>query len=150
LDLTRNPTLTARGKTSDLIWTPQDDATLKQLAEKYPNNWILVAEAFNTLRVSASIDKRSPLDCYERWRTRFGGATAEDEHRPPPQTPTTQMTTRGTKRSMSTNVAAAASAGTPGGSQAEPKKRRRHNLMFDTIRKAAKKREAAQKANGMV
>jgi chromatin modification-related protein VID21 len=149
LDLTRNPTLTARGKTSDLIWTPQDDATLKQLAEKYPNNWILVAEAFNTLRVSASIDKRSPLDCYERWRTRFGGATAEDEHRPP-QTPTTQMTTRGTKRSMSTNVAAAASAGTPGGSQAEPKKRRRHNLMFDTIRKAAKKREAAQKANGMV
>lgn len=149
LELSRNPAASARAKTSDLVWTPQDDIALKALVDKHPTNWILVSEAFNGARVTATIDKRTPLDCYDRWRTRFG--PAEEEHRPPPQTPTTQMTTRGTKRSMSmsTSVSAAGAHGTPGGlTGSETKKRRRHNLMYETIRKAAKKREAAQKANG--
>lgn len=56
-----------------------------------------------------------------------------------------QMTTRGVKRLASVSVGGIAS---PGGSAHEPKKRRRHNLMFDAIRKAAKKREQNQKATG--
>jgi hypothetical protein len=55
------------------------------------------------------------------------------------------MTTRGVKRLASISVGANMS---PGGSNNEPKKRRRHNLMFDAIRKAAKKREQNQKLSG--
>jgi hypothetical protein len=62
-----------------------------------------------------------------------------------PAPPRDQMTTRGVKRLASVSVGGHAS---PGGSGSEPKKRRRHNLMFDAIRKAAKKREQNQKANG--
>lgn len=147
LETSRNPASMQRyTKPSDLVWSSQDDSALKQLVERYPNNWILIAESFNTLRITTPIDRRTPYDCFERWRTRFGPPPSEEEHRPPPQTQTTQMTTRGTKRSLSMSVApvAAGAAGAP----TESKKRRRHTLMYDAIRKAAKKREQAQKANG--
>lgn len=150
LETSRNPTALQRSRASDFVWTPQDDALLKQLVEKYPNNWLLISEAFNSMRVSISIDRRLPADCFERWRNCFGNIS-EDDHRPPPQTPSTQMTTRGTKRSLSTNVASASAAGASNGAHSgEPKKRRRHTLMHEAIRKATKKREAAQKQNGNV
>ncbi|KAJ3551712.1 hypothetical protein NM688_g4547 [Phlebia brevispora] len=130
----------------DLVWTPQDDMVLKQLIEKWPNNWGLIADAFNSSRLTMASDRRAPSDCYDRWKTRFGGSN-EDEARPS-QTPTTQMTTRGTKRSMSMSVSASNGNGGSGSHYgSESRKRRRHSVMFETIRKAAKKKEAAQKAN---
>lgn len=143
------PTATSsRLRALEHAWTPEDDALLKKVVDKYPGNWILIADAFNSLRITIPVDKRSPLDCQERWRVRFGGAAPPEEDSRPPPTPTTQMTTRGTKRSLSTSISAAASSSTAGASQAESRKRRRHNLMHDAIRKAVKKREATQKASG--
>ena len=144
---------------TDQLWTPNDDMLLKTLAERYPNNWPLITDAFNSSRVTISIDQRIPWDCYERWNTRWGGgsslakdavetslaATIDGATPPPPPPPRDQMTTRGIKRLASISVGANTS---PGGSTNEPKKRRRHNLMFDAIRKAAKKREQNQKQNG--
>ncbi|KIP08173.1 hypothetical protein PHLGIDRAFT_104756 [Phlebiopsis gigantea 11061_1 CR5-6] len=130
-------------KAAEFAWTSQDDTLLEHLVKKYPSNWFLISEAFNSLKGTSIIDRRSAADCFERFRSRHG-AHEEDHHRPPPQTPTT-MTTRGTKRSMSMSVSASNLGGAGGG---EPKKRRRHNLMYEAIRKATKKREALQKQAG--
>ncbi|KAF7793082.1 hypothetical protein EIP86_004189 [Pleurotus ostreatoroseus] len=134
-----------KARTLDLVWTPQDDAVLKQLVEKWPNNWGLIADSFNSSRLTLSSDRRSATDCFERWRARLSGA-GDDDARAPPQTPTT-MTTRGTKRSMSMSVGANNAGSGPGHYGNESRKRRRHTVMFDTIRKAAKKKEATAKAN---
>lgn len=139
-----------RHRHAEITWTTQDDAILKQLVDKYPNNWHLVAEAFNTTRSTISTDKRTYLDCQERWRTRIvgNGTPGEDDMRAPPQTPTTQMTTRGTKRSLSISTPTSSTASAPA-VQGEPRKRRRHNLINEAIRKANKKKEQAQKLQGM-
>lgn len=131
-------------RTADIIWTPQEDAVLKQLVDKWSNNWSLIADSFNSSRTLMASERRSAMECFERWRTRLNGSSGEDDNRPPP-TPTTQMTTRGTKRSLSMSVSTSNTGAYYGG---EPRKRRRHTVMYDTIRKAAKKKEAAQKANG--
>jgi len=149
----------ARRRIVDQQWTPNDDLLLKTLVERYPQNWALVADAFNSSRVTISVDHRIPWDCYERWNVRWGAGSSLtkdasemtfpaslDGATPPPAPPhRDQMTTRGVKRLASVSVGGHAS---PGGSGSEPKKRRRHNLMFDAIRKAAKKRDQNQKANG--
>jgi chromatin modification-related protein VID21 len=49
------------------IWTERDDALLKAAFERYPNNWALICEAFNSSRLTISTDKRLPGDCFERW-----------------------------------------------------------------------------------
>lgn len=147
----------ARRRMLDQQWTPNDDILLKTLVERYPQNWALVADAFNLSRVTISVDYRIAWDCYERWNVRWAaGSTLKDVAEMPfqsslegtgssPAPPRDQMTTRGVKRLASVSVGGHAS---PGGSGSELKKRRRHNLMFDAIRKAAKKREQNQKSNG--
>lgn len=137
----------SRAKHAESTWTPDEDVLLKRFVDKYPYNWMLIAEAFNTAKVAIPVERRSPMECFERWKAKFGpAATTEEEHKPPP-TPTTSMTTRGTKRSLSTSVNASGGAGP---SQFESRKKRRHNIMHDAIRKVAKKREQAQRANGML
>lgn len=126
------------------IWTNQEDALLKQVQEKYPGNWLLIAEAFNSCRVTISTDKRTALDCYTR-HAQLTNAPNEEEHRVP-QTPTTQMTTRGVKRSIgNATPTSAISLNMPNGPQSIEPKKRRHNLMFDAVRKASRKRETLLK-----
>ncbi|KAI0957451.1 hypothetical protein AcW1_005838 [Taiwanofungus camphoratus] len=148
------PPKDGRRRTVDHVWTSNEDVLLKQLAEKYPNNWLLIADAFNSSRVTISTDKRSARDCFDRWNARWGNRpvstcdATEDDALPSTLSTPTQMTTRGYKRSANTNVALAninnvsASAGPP----SEPRKRRRHNLMYDAIRKSIRKKETAQKS----
>lgn len=62
------------------VWNPTDDAILKRLVEKYPGNWILIADAFNSSRVTISTDRRSPAECYERW-LELSGRTSEAQDR---------------------------------------------------------------------
>ena len=134
----------SRAKPTESTWTPEEDALLKKFVEKYPYNWVLIAEGFNVSKVTIPLERRTAMECYERWKAKFGpSAPAEEEHRPPP-TPTTSMTTRGTKRSLSTSVNASSGAG----SAFESKKKRRHTIMHEAIRKVVKKREQAQRANG--
>ncbi|TFY67457.1 hypothetical protein EVJ58_g1621 [Rhodofomes roseus] len=133
----------SRRRTTDVLWTPQDDALLKQFADMYPNNWALITDAFNSSRVTIATDKRSAADCFDRWNTRWGRSdTGADDGRT--QTTTTQMTTR-YKRAAS-NAAASLAANTATSSGVDAKKRR-HTLMHDAIRKAIKKKEASAKQN---
>ncbi|KAJ7184286.1 hypothetical protein C8R46DRAFT_1063570 [Mycena filopes] len=137
------------------MWTIPDDNLLKTFSEKYPNNWALIAECYNSARLTISTDKRSPRDCQERWKERWAPETtaklpestpAEDPPPTPtaslPPTPTPSMTTRGIKRLASVSV----SGPPPVASGSDAKKRRRHQFVQETMRKASKKRaEQAQK-----
>ncbi|EIW85452.1 hypothetical protein CONPUDRAFT_98516, partial [Coniophora puteana RWD-64-598 SS2] len=141
-------------KRAEHNWSAGEDALLRSIVAKYPSNWTLVADTFNASRVTISIDRRTPWDCFERWCNRFGGGL-----RPPPPPlqdaaadgapgPSShgggQMTTRGVKRLASVSMAAGAGSSSAG-QTSDAKKRRRHALMYETMRKVSKKREAAQK-----
>jgi chromatin modification-related protein VID21 len=154
------PPKDALRRSSEQAWTSSEDLLLKSLADKYPNNWLLITDSFNSSRVTISTDKRTPWDCRERWSVRWGPgsllATRDGQAGPSsspvegatsPVTPTVgQMTTRGVKRLASASIAANNASSNASGS--DSRKRRRHNIMYDAIRKAAKKREAAQKNSG--
>jgi chromatin modification-related protein VID21 len=149
----------ARRATTDALWTHQDDILLKQLVEKYPKNWGLVADLFNSSRGAISLEQRADWECKERYRLRWLGKDRGERDFTPvapsaldpssstsTRPPQTQITTRKRMASISsTNVNAAAISS----SAFEPRKRRRHVLIFETMRKCARKREAAQKASGM-
>ena len=136
----------SRRRTADILWTPHDDALLKQIADMYPNNWALIADSFNSSRMSISTDKRTAADCFDRWNARWGRAETTDESRTHTPSAPTQMTTR-YKRAAS-NAAATMAANINATTGVDAKKRR-HALMHDAIRKAMKKKEAAAKQNGM-
>ncbi|KAI6043009.1 hypothetical protein EDC04DRAFT_822644 [Pisolithus marmoratus] len=146
-------------KRAEHAWSPEEDALLKRLADKYPNNWSLVTDVFNSSRVAIPFDKRMPWECFERWNTKFGGTrcgplhpevnspAAAAESSPPPVASSTsqaQMMTRGVKRLASASVSQNQNAGLI---SSDMLKRRRHTLMYETIRRVAKKREIAQKAS---
>ena len=139
-------------------WSSNEDTILKSLADKYFNNWELIAESFIAISQTVKTDKRTSRDCQERWKDRWSqdrrtGMVPETpsavDGTPPPQAlaappPTpNQMMTRGVKRGASTSISSPSFAGL---SEPSSKKRRRHVLMQDLVRKAAKKRaEAMQK-----
>jgi len=141
-----------RRRNADQLWSTADDMLLKSFIDRYPNNWALIAECFNAARHTISTDIRTPRDCLERWRDKWGpdfrrpvdnSTTVEDT----PPSISSQMTTRGVKRLASVSVSGSAAIGILPGN--EPRKRRRHILIQETIRKAGKKRaEALQKQIG--
>ena len=112
----------------------------------YPNNWPLIADSFNSSRMSISTDKRTAVDCFDRWNMRWGRADATDDSRTQTISAPTQMTTR-QKRAASN--AAASTPTNANASNGVDAKKRRHSLMHDAIRKAIKKKEAAAKQNGV-
>jgi chromatin modification-related protein VID21 len=135
------------------MWSTADDALLKSLVDKYPNNWPLVAECYNASRLTSSTDRRMPSECLERWKGRWGSERkpfAIETTHPPADDHTAsgssgQMTTRGVKRLASASISSPVNQGVVHSS--ESKKRRRHILLQESMRRAAKKRaEAAQKA----
>lgn len=149
-------------KRLDHAWSPSEDALLKSFVEKYPSNWTLVADSFNSARVAISIDKRTPWECFERWNLKLSGkpsgvpgladvaSPAGVDGTPPPATPVSsspqaQMTTRGVKRLANINITHGQASGAGATVSSDTIKRRRHSLMHETIRKTAKKREATQK-----
>ncbi|KAI6129121.1 hypothetical protein EDD17DRAFT_1563435 [Pisolithus thermaeus] len=145
-------------KRAEHAWSPKEDALLKRLVDKYPNNWSLVTDVFNSSRVAIPFDRRMPWECFERWNAKFGGIrcgplhpevnspapAAEDTPPPVASTSQAQMTTRGVKRLANTSVSQNQNTGLI---SSDMLKRRRHTLMYETIRKVAKKREIAQKAS---
>ncbi|KAJ2983057.1 hypothetical protein NUW54_g10672 [Trametes sanguinea] len=141
----------ARKRIAEVAWTPAEDALLKQMIDKYPHNWNLIADAFNSARVTIATDRRTAWDCLERWREKLnsdGRTGAEDATQPgtPAGSSAVHMTTRGVKRTATQSGAANGNATNSAG-PSEPKKLKRHNIMHDTLRKAAKRREAVQKSN---
>jgi chromatin modification-related protein VID21 len=140
-------------KRGDTLWSLQDDLLLRNLAEKYPKNWGLVADLFNSFRGAIALEKRADWECKERYRLRWlgkernerefmqDGSSSSTSIRPPQS----QITTRKRMASVSSSVM---SVGPVQSATFEPRKRRRHTLMFETLRKVVKKRDAAQKAAG--
>ncbi|KAH9945945.1 uncharacterized protein BXZ73DRAFT_86175 [Epithele typhae] len=121
------------------VWTPAEDILLKQAVDRYPTNWALAADAFNSSRVTISTDKRTTWECAERWtqlakETRASSSRGDgaDEG-------------AGHKRSL-TQTSGLATAGSSSAT-GEPRKRRRHASMHDAVRKSTKKREALQKSS---
>ncbi|KAF7311528.1 hypothetical protein MKEN_01055100 [Mycena kentingensis (nom. inval.)] len=130
------------------IWTAPDDALLRTLVERYPNNWPLIAECYNSARVSISTDTRTARDCHDRWKELAPRPVAAPvEETVPPAllsagSASSSMTTRGVKRLASASVSGPAPA-----SGSDAKKRRRHHYIVESIRKVGKKRaELAAKA----
>ena len=150
----------ARRATAEALWTNQDDLLLKSLVEKYPKNWGLVADQFNSLRGTIALEQRADWECKERYRSRWLGKDRSERDFtpavPPPQdgpssstsarASQSQITTRKRMASVSSSTANAASIPA---ATFESRKRRRHVLIFETMRKCARKREATQKAAGM-
>lgn len=152
------PPKDAKKRILEYPWTAPEDSLLKSLADKFPNNWLLIAECFNASRVTLSTDRRTPWDCYERWSTKWGSGTTLKEvtEMPPPPPPSTQgqMTTRGVKRSVSamqspSSPSPSSIAPTPTALNTESRKRRRHQLIHETMRKAAKRREVTMKTTAV-
>ncbi|KAF4604158.1 chromatin modification- protein VID21 [Pleurotus pulmonarius] len=131
-------------RATEIVWTSNEDALLKSLTERYPSNWALIAECFNSARITLSTDKRTARDCFQRYDALLGSGASLDGAGVP-MTPTTQMTTRGVKRLAS--VSAASSSMIPNAS--EPRKRRRHALVHDAMRKLTRQRLATAQKNAL-
>lgn len=138
---------------TEALWTANDDALLKLLVDKYGTNWPLVAECFNSSRLTTSNDKRSPAECQDRWKEKFNAADrrllgvessqagADDAS----AAGSSQMTTRQVRQRLASGSVSGASA--QQGNTAENKRRRRHVLLTESIRKSSKKRaETAARA----
>ncbi|KAJ3867070.1 hypothetical protein EV359DRAFT_61800 [Lentinula novae-zelandiae] len=141
------------------LWSASDDLLLKSLAEKFPNNWALISECYNTAKVTIKSDWRTSKDCQERWRERWSPAATQRlmetestavDGTPPPSTPILMNVggSRGVKRLASASISNSTAPTISTGSGSEPKKRRRHAMVQDAVRRSIKKRnEAAQKNN---
>jgi len=66
-------------RTAPLEWEENEDAVLHELVQDYSYNWTLIADLFNSSRITISTDERSPWDCYDRWNHKFGPASKEAE-----------------------------------------------------------------------
>jgi chromatin modification-related protein VID21 len=139
-------------KRGDTLWSLQDDLLLRGLVEKYPKNWGLVADMFNSSRGAIAMEKRADWECKERYRLRWLGKERNERDFMQDSSSSTftrplqpQITTRKRMASVSSS---AMGAGLVQSATFEPRKRRRHTLMFETLRKVVKKRDAAQKAAG--
>lgn len=136
----------SRKRGADHLWSANDDILLRSLIDKYPNNWPLIADCFNSSRLTTATDRRTYQDCLERWKEKWGSEIrqkpSETGHLPADDaaisTSHLQMTTRGVKRLVGANISSPSIANTAAGS--EPKKRKHHILVQESIRKAAKKR----------
>jgi chromatin modification-related protein VID21 len=155
----------ARKRSSDHLWSGGEDLLLKSLCDRYPNNWRLICDSFNSSRIPTPGDKRSLWDCLERWKIKWGPSSQQPQTPDTghnlssasgmPQSPATEAAaissmTRGARRMPSGGVPPPARimtmALTPGGD--DTKKRKHHMLVYDTVRRSVRKREAAAKTNG--
>lgn len=136
-------------------WSNSEDRLLKDIVDRYPNNWGLVADVFNSSRVTISHDQRTAWDCMVRWDVRWN----DGKLLTPPLVPPTPEVTMGDLANISNPpqtplqgqaifnaiMTRKRSAGqlslTLPNQPAESRKRRRHNHMHDAMKKGAKKRE---------
>ena len=48
-------------------WAPEDDALLKSLVNQFGLNWHIIADMFNSSRLTIDTDQRLPWDVWQRW-----------------------------------------------------------------------------------
>ena len=143
----------ARRRGNDHLWTANDDAVLKQLVDRYSTNWALIAECYNSSRLTTPTERRTPNDCAERWKERWNVERKLQMSEPTPSagedgnvagtSAQNQVTTRAVKRLASASVSVAQGVNVAG-----ERKRRRHYLLQESIKRAVKKRADAIKTMG--
>lgn len=145
---------------SETPWSTSEDQILKGLADRYSGNWSLIADMFNSARVTISTDRRTAWDCLARWDARWnegrilmhstGASTVESSatESTSMSVPATPGSTQPTASAMMTRKRSASQLNLSIGQQAESRKRRRHNHMHEAMRKSAKKRETNLKQIG--
>ncbi|RCH79783.1 chromatin modification- protein VID21, partial [Rhizopus stolonifer] len=109
-------------------WSEDDDVCLITFIIQYSFNWELIADAFNAARLSITGEKRTPWECYERWRrnnlTSLSGQVS-------------MAYTSKLKRELKSKPVVVRFD--------SPQKRQRQYNMFEAIKKTQKKREEAEK-----
>lgn len=148
-----------KARRAEQLWTQNDDNLLKQLVDRYSANWPLVAECYNSSRLTTTTERRTSVECMERWKERWSNEKrmqAAETSIPMPSSDDagssmlssssqSQVTTRGVKKLTSSSVTSIQGVQVGG-----EKKRRRHYLLQDSIKRAAKKRtDAVQKMLGI-
>lgn len=128
-----SPPPNAPARASLLVWSSDEDALLEKLAQRFAQNWHMVADVFNSSTTRPPSDQRTAWDMYERWQKLYGTQPAE----------------------ASTSEATPAPAPKPhsGGQFANfegSKKRLRRLSIYEAMKKAQKKREftAQTKSSG--
>lgn len=145
-------------RAAQILWSNDEDAFLLKLYQQYGSNWPLIADLFNSTRLSVPTDRREPWDCFDRWDRITKAAAQGQPPPPPPQLP---------------SAAAASSAGPEGAEKASPaqptvpagslaakreklvrklgakydgsRKRMRHSNIMEVMKKTARRRDATAK-----
>jgi hypothetical protein len=157
----------ARKRSADHLWSGGEDLLLKALCDRYPSNWRLICDSFNAAQQPAPHDRRSLWDCVERWRLKWGPSMQQAQAVPEPGAPTpaagtesaSAMTTRGARRVPSGTGSASVSGNgslrpaaivTTASVTADDARKRKHHLtVYDTVKKAMRKREHDRKQAGV-
>jgi chromatin modification-related protein VID21 len=143
-------------KTSNHLWTENEDGLLKGFIDKFTNNWDLIAECFNGCRRAIAGDRRTAQECYERWREKWPPISETkakllepsaiiktslplDQDMLPSHSTTNQILTRGVKR-MSNASAPPQGNSSPHALESDAKRRRRHAAVQEGMRRAVKRR----------
>lgn len=147
-------------RVNETPWSNSEDLLLKDIAERYPNNWGLIADVFNSSRVTITNDQRTGWDCMVRWDLRWN----EGKLLTPPAVPTTPEVSvsdipnptqtplhgQAVLNALMTRKRSVGQLSLTLPSQpAESRKRRRHNHMHEAMKKSAKKRETSMKQISM-
>lgn len=128
------------------MWTNEEDQLLRGLYNQFGQNWQLIADAFNSSRITISTDIRAAWDCLKRWKVLQGENKIVDGNGSKLDTPDMQISGATTTRH---NAAVKAAATTPAkkvplqiaaARAAGGRRPMRHSIVFEVIKKLINKR----------
>lgn len=64
------------------VWTPSEDIILRSLYNQFGSNWQLIADIFNSSRITIPTDERGQWDCLKRYRALEGDRVVGGEGGP--------------------------------------------------------------------
>jgi len=129
------------------VWTNEEDQLLKALYNQFGQNWQLIADVFNSSRITIPTDVRAAWDCLRRWKALQGEDKSTDGNSSKPDAPDLHPSVAAmTRYSTAAKAAAAASpakklplqittARNAGG-----RRPMRHSIVFEVIKKLISKR----------
>jgi chromatin modification-related protein VID21 len=131
------------------VWTNEEDQLLKALYNQFGQNWQLIADVFNSSRITISTDIRAAWDCLKRWKALQGEDKTVDGNSSKPDTPDMYISGATTTRHNAAVKAAAAAAPTKklpvqiaAARAAGGRRPMRHSIVFEVIKKLINKRAA--------
>ena len=126
------------------VWTNEEDQLLRVLCNQFGQNWQLVADVFNSSRITIPTDVRAAWDCLKRWKALQGEDKSTDGNGSKHDTlefhPSVAAMTRhnaavkaaAPAKKLPVQIAAARAAG--------GRRPMRHSIVFEVIKKLINKR----------